>query len=140
MVVSTYALHRSPERWPDPDTFDPERFSPERVKQRSRFAYVPFGVGPRQCIGSMLASLELQVIVAAVVGSFHLEFADGCDVTPEARMTLRPRGPLLMRLREVRGSEAVLSPAMRLMKQMSRQARRVVDHAPDLETSFRSSF
>jgi cytochrome P450 len=101
LLVSPYAMHRHPKLWEHPDRFYPEHFEAERVKQRPRFAYFPFGGGPRQCIGNAFAMLELQVLVPTILGAFEIELAEGADAAPQARMTLRPRGPVLMRVRAV---------------------------------------
>jgi len=100
VLVSPYALHRRPELWGDPDRFDPERFAPVRVAQRHRYAHVPFGAGPRQCIGNAFAMMELQVLIPSLIGALHFELADNTHVTPQTCMTLRPRGPVLMRVQD----------------------------------------
>jgi cytochrome P450 len=100
VLVSPFATHRRPDLWPNPEVFDPERFSPEREEQRPRFAYFPFGGGPRQCIGMHLALLELQIMVALIASRFRLElvgerpFEVGASV-----LSLRPRGDVVVRLR-----------------------------------------
>ena len=100
LLISPYALHRNPTLWRDPDAFDPERFVAEREQpQRSRFAYIPFGAGARQCIGNAFALMELQVLVPTLVAAFDLELDPSADITPDPRMTLRPRGPVTMRVR-----------------------------------------
>ena len=96
VLVSPFAMHRHPGFWPDPDVFDPDRFSPERSEGRPRFAHFPFGGGPRQCIGSGFARMELQVILPAVIGALRFELAEDADTTPDPRMTFRPRGPVTM--------------------------------------------
>ena len=101
VLVSPYAVHRNPAFWPQPERFDPERFAPEQVKARPRYAHIPFGAGPRQCIGNAFAMMELQVLVPTLIGALHFELAPGADATPQPRMTLRPRGPLLMHVRAV---------------------------------------
>jgi cytochrome P450 len=101
LLVSSYALHRHPKLWSAPDRFAPElHFSPEQVEQRSRFAYIPFGAGPRQCIGQAFARMELQILVPALAAAFDFELV-GEPVKPEASMTLRPAGPVLMCVRPV---------------------------------------
>jgi cytochrome P450 len=99
VLVSPYALHRHPQLWAAPDRFAPElHFAPEVARERSRFAYIPFSAGPRQCIGNALAMLELQIILPTLAGSFDLSLADAAGATPEPGMTLRPKVPLLMQL------------------------------------------
>ena len=94
LLLSPYVLHRHPAFWEDPERFDPERFTPERAIGRPRFAYFPFGGGPRRCIGQTPAMLEMQVILAMVAQTYGLRLAPGHPVEPDARLTLRPRhGP-----------------------------------------------
>jgi cytochrome P450 len=89
--VSMYVLHRNPNIWPDPARFDPERFAPEAVARRHRFAYLPFGGGPRVCIGNTFAIAEAQVIVAAIAQRYRLRLAPGRVVEPVGLLTLRPK-------------------------------------------------
>lgn len=97
VLVSPYAMHRHPQFWKQPDQFAPElHFAPEHTEGRSRFAYIPFGAGPRQCIGNALALMELQILLPTLVAAFDFHLADGRGLTPETSMTLRPRGPVLM--------------------------------------------
>jgi cytochrome P450 len=72
-VVSFYAMHRDPELWDDPLTFDPDRFLPERAQGRSRWQYLPFGGGPRSCIGDHFAMLEATLALATVVRAAGIE-------------------------------------------------------------------
>jgi cytochrome P450 len=64
VYLSPFVTHRLPAFWPDPHRFQPERFDPSQAPQRPKFAYFPFGGGPRQCIGNVLAPLEAQIIIA----------------------------------------------------------------------------
>ena len=94
--VSPYVTHRDPRFWSRPEEFDPERFTPERVAAIPRFAYFPFGGGPRLCIGSQFAMVVAQLTLAAVAARFRLRPAGGAPVEPEALLSLRPRGGLPM--------------------------------------------
>jgi cytochrome P450 len=89
--VVPYVLHRLPAWWPDPEAFDPERFSPERSADRPKFAYIPFGAGPRQCIGNQFALIETQLSVATFAQSYRLHLAPGHKAEPWPLITLRPR-------------------------------------------------
>lgn len=72
-LVSFYALHRDPALWEDPLRFDPDRFLPERSKGRSRWQYLPFGGGPRSCVGDHFAMLEATLALATIVGAADIE-------------------------------------------------------------------
>ena len=79
--------------------FDPERFSPERSAARSRGAYIPFSLGPRQCIGMAFALTEAQLVLATAAQRFQLCEVRGRIVEPEPLLTMRPRGGLPMLVR-----------------------------------------
>jgi cytochrome P450 len=89
--VIPYVLHRLPAFWTDPDAFDPERFSPERSADRPKFAYIPFGAGPRQCIGNQFALIETQLIVATLAQAYRLQLVPRHRAEPWPLITLRPR-------------------------------------------------
>ena len=96
VALSPYVMHRHPDLWERPDAFDPERFSPERSAARPRYAYFPFGGGPRQCIGKAMALVEAQLVLTTVAQRCRLRLASGRPVEPQALATLRPRGGLPM--------------------------------------------
>ncbi len=98
VLVSPYAVHRQPEYFPEAETFDPDRFSPERERDLPRYAYIPFGGGPRICIGNNFAMQEACLILAAMVQKVRLSLVPGTDLTPDPLITLRPKYPILMRL------------------------------------------
>jgi len=92
VTITTYPLHRNRRVWKNPDSFDPDRFAVEQVKARPRYAYLPFGAGPRVCIGASFAMIEAAVVLALVVRAFRFRAVDGHRPHPVARVTLRPRG------------------------------------------------
>ena len=94
--VPIYAVHRHLSLWDNPDAFDPERFRPEAVKARHRYAYLPFGAGPRICIGASFAMLEAVAILATVLQIVRLSLPPGFEPSPRLRITLRPHGGLPM--------------------------------------------
>jgi len=108
--ISMYMTHRNPNLWEDPERFDPERFAPAAVAQRHRFAYLPFGGGPRICIGNGFAIAEMQVIVAMVAQRYRLRLAPGHVVEPIGLVTLRPKNGVQVML-EPRGSGLRPRPA-----------------------------
>jgi cytochrome P450 len=98
IVISPYALHRRPDYWPEPDAFWPERFAPGARTDRPKLAYLPFGGGPRICIGNSFAMMEHAIVLCAATRHWRLESIPGIEVRTEPRITLRPRGGLPMRL------------------------------------------
>jgi cytochrome P450 len=98
IVISPYALHRRPDYWPEPDAFWPERFAPGARTDRPKLAYLPFGGGPRICIGNSFAMMEHAIVLAAAVRLWRLESIPGREVRTEPRITLRPKGGLPMRV------------------------------------------
>jgi cytochrome P450 len=101
LALVPWVTHRLPKVWDDPERFDPERFAPEHVRARSRFAHVPFGGGPRVCIGSELAMLEAAITLAMTAQRYRLRPVPGRTVVPEARTTLAPRGGLWVTVEQV---------------------------------------
>jgi cytochrome P450 len=89
--VIPYVLHRLPAYWHDPEAFDPDRFSPAQSADRPKFVYVPFGAGPRQCIGNHFALIEAQLVVATLAQRYRLHLAERHRVEPLPLITLRPR-------------------------------------------------
>jgi cytochrome P450 len=98
ITIAPYVLHRHRRLWGEPDAFLPERFLPERREAIDRFAYLPFGAGPRVCIGGAFALQEAVVVLASLLRAARFELLDGHDVMPVHRLTLRPSGGLPMRL------------------------------------------
>jgi cytochrome P450 len=96
--LTQYYTHRHPTFWKEPERFDPERFSPERSVGRPRFAYAPFGGGPRQCIGNAFAMMEAQLVLATVAQRYQLHLVPGHPVEPQVLFTVRPRYGLPMTL------------------------------------------
>jgi cytochrome P450 len=89
--VIPYVLHRLPAFWPNPNAFDPERFLPERSTDRPKFVYLPFGAGPRQCIGNQFALIEAQLVVATLAQRYRLHLVPRHRVEPWPLITLHPR-------------------------------------------------
>jgi cytochrome P450 len=96
VLLIPWVIHRHESFWKNPEAFDPDRFLPERSAGRHRCAYVPFGGGPRLCIGMHFALLEALIVVAMVSRRYRLDRVAGPPVVPEASFTLRPRGGLWM--------------------------------------------
>jgi cytochrome P450 len=98
VLVVPWMLHRKPSLWDNPDRFEPERFAPERAAGRPRYAYIPFGAGPRICIGAAFAIEEALLILATIAQRYRLRLKPGHPVEPQGLITLRPRYGLQMRL------------------------------------------
>lgn len=94
IVVPIYHLHRDPTLWERPSAFDPDRFTKERSQGRSRYAFIPFGDGPRVCIGKQFAIMEAKLLLASLVRRVRFDRVDGRPLRLEPTVTLRPRGGL----------------------------------------------
>ncbi|MFQ5858763.1 MAG: cytochrome P450 [Anaerolineae bacterium] len=98
VVISQYVTHRHPDFWDNPEGFDPERHTPERSAGRPPFAFLPFGGGPRRCIGDNFAMLEARLVLATVAQKCRLQLVPGHPVEPQRMVTLRPRHGVLVTL------------------------------------------
>jgi cytochrome P450 len=100
VYYSSWASHRLPDVWPEPEAFVPERFAPEAKAALPKGAYIPFGGGSRTCIGMRFGQLEIKAIVTLLLQRFHLELFPGRTMTVRQMPTLSPRDPLDMIVRE----------------------------------------
>jgi cytochrome P450 len=91
VIMSQYVMHRHPTYFDRPDEFDPDRWSNGLLKRLPKYAYFPFGAGPRMCIGNTFAMLEAILVVATVVPRFQFTLAPHPPVAPFPSVTLRPR-------------------------------------------------
>jgi cytochrome P450 len=96
VLIVPWMLHRKPSLWERPDRFEPERFSAERAAARPRFTYLPFGAGPRICIGAAFAMEEGILILATIAQRYRLRLKPGHPVEPQGLITIRPRYGLPM--------------------------------------------
>jgi cytochrome P450 len=106
VIVPIHAVQRHEMLWRAPEVFDPERFAPEAVRARHRYAYLPFGAGPRICIGMGFALLEAQAILATLLPTVHLSVAKDFIPTPRLRVTMRPAEGMPLRAFERRKTNA----------------------------------
>lgn len=90
-LVIPYVLHRLPKYWENPERFEPERFLPQHSEDRPKFVYLPFGAGPRQCIGNHFALIEAQLVLATLTQGYRLHLAPNHKVEGWALISLRPR-------------------------------------------------
>ena len=98
MFLSIGALHRDPKYWERPHDFHPAHFDPEQVKERPRMAYMPFGAGPRMCIGNHFALMEMQLLLAMLVRQFDFELVKDHPIEAEPLVTLKPKYGILMKV------------------------------------------
>jgi cytochrome P450 len=104
VIVSPYVTHRDPRIYPNPLAFDPGRWTPEERRRRPRYAYFPFGGGPRVCIGEGFARTEAVLVLATLAQRWRLRPAAGYEPRLHPRVTLRPKGgmPMTLELRRAR--------------------------------------
>jgi cytochrome P450 len=98
VLIAPWVLHRHRTLWQDPGRFDPERFSPAQSAVRPRFCYMPFGGGPRICIGAAFAMAEATILLATIAQQCRLRLVSGQAVEPQGLITLRPRHGMMMEL------------------------------------------
>jgi cytochrome P450 len=98
VIMPIYAMHRHAKRWDDADAFDPARFAPEREAKQERYQYLPFGAGPRICIGMAFAMLEATAMLATLLQKARFAPVPGHEPVPLARVTLLPGGGLPLRV------------------------------------------
>ena len=97
-IIPIYAIHRHRSYWHDPDCFDPGRFSGNKHAGLSRFQFMPFGAGPRICIGAAFAIIEATIMLATFIRAAHFEVAPGFNPQPSANMFLLPKNGMLMKV------------------------------------------
>ena len=105
VVMSQWLLHHDSRYFKNPNSFDPDRWGTDAVQKLTRFAYFPFGGGPRQCVGAGFASMEAVLLLATISSRFRLHLVEGQKVIPVPSFTLRPKYGLQMTL--ARRAEAV---------------------------------
>jgi cytochrome P450 len=98
VTIIPWLIHRHRDYWVNADRFEPERFTPEAIAKRDRLAYIPFGFGPRICIGASFAMTEAVLALATIAQRFRLRVAPGCRVEPQAVFTLRAKNGMHMQL------------------------------------------
>jgi cytochrome P450 len=100
IVVSVYALHRDPRFFPEPEQFTPDRFAPGWDERISRYSYLPFGGGPRVCIGNGFAMMEARLILATVAQRWKLSLESDAEIAPKQLVTLRPSRAVRIRVKK----------------------------------------
>ena len=102
VVMSQWIMHRDPRFFPSPEQFDPGRWFEEHTQRLPRFAYFPFGGGPRYCVGASFAMMEATLLLAAIVQRFRLRMVPGHNVVSVPSITLRPKYGIKMSLHQIR--------------------------------------
>jgi cytochrome P450 len=95
VLISQYLIHHHPQIWEEPTVFNPERFLPEQVSRRPKFAFLPFGAGPRVCLGSAFATMEMQMALAMLLRKFEVKITSDEDPGLSSMITLRPKTPIM---------------------------------------------
>lgn len=98
MFLSVFAAQRSQNYWENPALFDPDRFLPERIKEQPKLSYMPFGAGPRMCIGNHFAMMEMQLLLAALIARFDFVYLDAGEPEYLSLITLKPKNGIRMRV------------------------------------------
>ncbi len=104
LMIAPWTIHRHQGLWTNPERFDPDRFSPEREQEIVPGSFLPFGWGPRVCVGAAFATLEAALFIARLTRRYDFEALDPSTVRPAARLTTRPRHEIMMRVRRRQGS------------------------------------
>ncbi|MFC7154490.1 cytochrome P450 [Halomarina halobia] len=99
VMLPQWVVHRDPAYWDDPEAFDPDRWLPERARLRHRYAYFPFGAGPRHCIGKQFSMVEAKAIASMIASRFSLELRSDRELSLRPSLTMHPRDPIEVRLR-----------------------------------------
>ena len=97
-IMSQWVVHRDPRRFDEPESFRPERWEGDLAQRLPRFAYFPFGGGPRVCIGNRFAMMEAKLVLAGALQRFRFAAAGADELPLLPSVTLRPRGPVMLRL------------------------------------------
>lgn len=100
IICLIYHLHKNPDLWKNPSVFDPDRFAPELVKNRSKYHFLPFGAGPRMCIGNQFAMMEMILLLPMLVQNFDFELVPDHPVELDPKVTLRPKYGIKVKVRK----------------------------------------
>lgn len=99
VFLPIYALHRHEMWWPHPNRFDPATFAPEAEGRRDRFQYLPFGAGPRACVGASFAMMQAHIVLATLLARFEFRPGPEPAPVPVMAMTVRPDNGVRLRVR-----------------------------------------
>ena len=105
--IVIYCVHRHPEIWDKPNDFVPERWAEDSINEIPKYAYLPFGGGPRICIGNGFATMEANLLLATIAQRFRLSLIDGVEIVPRPFITMFPRDGLPMRVEKREDSAGI---------------------------------
>ena len=88
VIIPIYSIHRDPRIWPNPEKYDPERFTPEMKRSRDPYEYLPFGNGPRNCIGLRFAQMKMKLMLARILKKYSLELAADTVIPPSVKANI----------------------------------------------------
>ena len=100
VIVYVYGAHHAPRYWENPESFDPERFTKENEKPRTPFTYLPFGGGPRVCIGEQYAMLQILMILSELLRNYDFQLVPGQTIEARPMVILRPKHGIRMTFTE----------------------------------------
>jgi cytochrome P450 len=111
VIVYVYGAHHAPRYWQNPENFDPDRFTKEEMKQRTPFTFLPFGGGPRVCIGQHYAMLQILMILSDLVRRYDFELVPGQTIEPRPMVILRPKHGIRMTFTKTTAPSLSLAPS-----------------------------
>jgi cytochrome P450 len=106
VTISQWVMHRHPKYFENPESFQPERWIENFEKQLPRGVYIPFGDGPRVCIGKGFAQMEAVLLLATISQRFELDLEPGFEIVPQPSITLRPASGIKVRLKQIAAATA----------------------------------
>ncbi len=101
ILLNVYGIHHNETYWEKPNEFQPDRYTTENMKEQNPYSYLPFGIGPRLCIGQPFAMMVMQIVVSRLINSFDFTPAGNFDIGMEPHVTLRPKPEIYVRLTPV---------------------------------------
>lgn len=101
IIISQYVTHRDPLIWENPDEFNPDRFEEENIKKIHKYAYFPFGGGPRTCIGKHFALLEMKILLIKIYQKCYFELKSSENINPFPHFTLRPEKDIILKIKNL---------------------------------------
>src|SRR5688572_24272555 len=101
ILLNVYGIHHNENYWDKPEDFRPDRFNEANMKLQHPFSYLPFGIGPRVCIGQPLAMMLMQIVVVRLISSFKCTLAEDYETSLEPHITLRPKPAIHVLLKPI---------------------------------------